>query len=505
MTEQFRTEAGISGFALYFPPLRLKLEDWCAWTGNSWDKISAVVGESFRWPTPREDAYTMAANAVLELIDRYGINPQDVGFLALGTESSKDNSAGAVIVKGMVDRGLEARGQSRLSRHCEVPEFKHACLGGIYGLKAALRYAATDGSDRQAIVVASDIAEYERNSSGEPTQGAGAVAMLVERNPRLLEVDLAHGGRASDYRGPDFRKPIARHFLDERVGSQSAFRDFPVFSGKYSAFAYLDQTYHAVKEMLRRFDVSGRDYVDRVRAMFFHRPYHLMPVQALAFLYVRALVDSHSGTDELTKLCDAAGVSVDQVRVEANEMPDLYRHVVTDGLAESSPYPATSALASHARKTDALCRLIDQKLSLGSDWTRAFGNLYTASLPAWMAAGMEAALANGEDLTGAELIAVGYGSGDAAEAIPMRVAEGWRDAAGCIGVAQSLDNGIDLTRQQYEALHDGGEVPSLMHLPLSGFVISHVGQTRTAGFQDFGVDYYSRSTPDREAELAPDT
>lgn len=491
MTDQFRTVTGISGFALYFPPLRLRLEDWCEWTGNSWDKISAVVGESFRWPTPREDAYTMAANAVLGLIERYGIDPDNVGLLALGTESSKDNAAGAVIVRGMVDRALESRGQRRLSRHCEVPEFKHACLGGIYGLKAALRYMATDGADRQAIVVASDIAEYKRHSSGEPTQGAGAVAMLVERNPQLLEIDLARAGQASDYRGPDFRKPIARHFLDERVDSESGFRDFPVFSGKYSAFAYLDQTCHAMKEMWRRLGISGLEHMERVRAMFFHRPYHLMPVQALAFLYIRALVDSPDSQEELAQLCEQAEVSLEQLRAEACEVPDLYRHVVVDGLTESSPYPATSAVASHARRSDALRRLVNGKMDLGTSWTRAFGNLYTASLPAWMAAGMEAALEAGEELAGEELIAVGYGSGDAAEAIPMRVAKGWRDAAGLIDTPQALEGAVDLSRDQYEALHDGRDVPSLTHLPLSGFVISHVGQTRESGFQDFGVDYYT--------------
>ena len=493
VTNQFRSETGISGLALYFPPLRVRLEDWCEWTGNSWDKISAVVGESFRWPTPREDAYTMAANAVLELIDRFEIDPGNVGFLGLGTESSKDNSAGAIIVKGMVNKALESHGQSRLSRHCEVPEFKHACLGGIYGLKAALRYVASDGADRQAIVVASDIAEYERHSSGEPTQGAGAVAMLVERDPQLLEIDLMHSGRASDYRGPDFRKPIARHFLGGDTRNKGSFRDFPVFSGKYSTFAYLDQTYHALKEMWQRFDISGLDYVDRVQGMFFHRPYQLMPVQALAFLYVRALVDLPQGAGELAELCKQAGVCEEELRAEARATPDLYRHVVMDGLSESSPYPATSILAGHVRKTEKMRRLIEEKLSLGAAQARDFGNLYTASLPAWMAAGMEAALHASEDITGHELVAVGYGSGDAAEAIPMRVAKGWRNAAERIGLTKALEGAVDLTREQYEALHDGREVPVLAHLPLSGFVVSHVGQTRTAAFQDFGVDYYAIS------------
>ena len=180
-------EVGISGFAVYVPPYRVDLESWCRWTNNVWDKTRAVVGHSFRMRGPAQSVYTMAATAVMRLIDRYDIDPNRVGFLGLGTESSTDNSAGAVIVKGMLDEGLQASGRPPLSRHCEVPEVKHACLGGVYALKHALRYLALETEDRCAIVVSADIAEYARGSSGEPTQGAGAVAMLVERNPKLLE------------------------------------------------------------------------------------------------------------------------------------------------------------------------------------------------------------------------------------------------------------------------------------------------------------------------------
>src|SRR5690606_16129130 len=184
--------------SLYVPPFRVRLDDWCRWTGNDWNKVRAVVGESFRVLGRDENVYTMAANAALRLILDNEIDPQRVGFLGLGTESSTDNAAGAVIVRGMLDRALEGLGLPRLSRHLEVPEFKHACLGGIYGLKNALRYVALDGSDRLAIVVSADVAEYERGSTGEQTQGAGAVAMLVERQPKLFAVDLLHAGSASD-------------------------------------------------------------------------------------------------------------------------------------------------------------------------------------------------------------------------------------------------------------------------------------------------------------------
>ena len=111
--------------------------------------------------------YTMAANAVIRLIDQYDVDPSRVKFLALGTESSTDNSAGAIIVKGMVDEALAVRGLPPISRSCEVPEFKHACLGGVYGMKGAIRHLALDGAGSQAIVVCADIAEYARGASAD--------------------------------------------------------------------------------------------------------------------------------------------------------------------------------------------------------------------------------------------------------------------------------------------------------------------------------------------------
>ena len=90
---------GISGFAVYVPPYRVDLEAWCDWTNNPWDKTKAVVGRSFRMRGPAQSVYTIAATAVLKLIEQYGIDPARVGFLGLGTESSTDNSAGAVSSK----------------------------------------------------------------------------------------------------------------------------------------------------------------------------------------------------------------------------------------------------------------------------------------------------------------------------------------------------------------------------------------------------------------------
>jgi hydroxymethylglutaryl-CoA synthase len=230
----------------------------------------------------------MAATAVMRLIRQYDIDPTRVKFLGLGTESSTDNSAGAIIVKGMVDRALIAQGKPAIARSCEVPEFKHACLGGVYGMKGAIRHLALDGAGGQAIVVCADIAEYARGSSGEPTQGAGAVAMLLEENPTLAEVDLVRSGSASDYRIIDFRKPMLRFCGQDRSESHQV-QDFPVFNGKYSATCYIDETLHALSDMYVKRGLRAIDYLRSLQTVFMHRPYRRMPETGLAVAYLFAL------------------------------------------------------------------------------------------------------------------------------------------------------------------------------------------------------------------------
>lgn len=483
------TLPGVSGLSVYVPRLRVSLESWCEWTDTPWDKVKSVIGRSFRVVGQHENVYTMAANAVLRLIQKNAIDPRDVSWLGLGTESSTDNAVGAVIVRGMVDQALDKLGLPRLSRNLEVPEFKHACLGGMYALKSALRYVSSDGRGRKAIVVSSDVAEYERGSTGEQTQGAGAVAALVEAEPALFGVDLAHAGSASDYRGPDFRKPFARHFTEGYAARTRRPSDFPVFSGKYSTLSYLDETVHAVEHMLSRLGVSGGQYYRDVKALFFHRPYHLMPVQAMSFLYVRGLVRGDHHQEELDRLCQAAGVSSEAVRRETLSSPDLFAQLSSDESAASA-YEATSAAASALRKQGAFVDLLVAKMSLGSEAVKDVGNLYCAALPAWIAAGLEEAAARDTELSGSPLVAVGYGSGDAAEAWPLHAVAGWRRAAEHIGFASALEGAVDLSQAQYEALHDRRDAADIEYRPKGEFAIRSVGQKYDPGFQDLGVEYY---------------
>ena len=485
---------GISGLAAYLPPYRVWLEDWCEWSGNQWPKIREVVGRSFRLRGPNHSVYTMAANAVIRLIDQYDVDPARVKFLGLGTESSTDNSAGAIIIKGMIDEALQGRGRAPISRSCEVPEFKHACLGGVYGMKGAIRHLALDGAGGQAIVVCSDIAEYARGSSGEQTQGASAVAMLLEEDPQLAVVDLVGSGSASDYRIMDFRKPMSRFCGQDRSEAHQV-QDFPVFNGKYSTTCYIDETLHALNDMYDKRDLIASDYLRSLRTLFLHRPYRRMPETGWAVSYLFALgqgkSDERNSEDraELASYCYEAGVEVGAVIDEMASKPDVTRLAKPDRL-QYEAYPLTMALLQAFRASRHYRKEILDKLRLGSDTMLDLGNLYTAALPAWMAAGFEQALDENSLSPGEEVLTLGYGSGDAAEVIPFLMADGWRDAAAKIQFAEAMKFAIDLDRQQYEALHDGRRTGNLDYIPSNEFVIDRVGRRDDRHFSDLGIEYY---------------
>lgn len=478
-------QIGISGFASYIPRYRVRLADWCKWTGDNWDKVRAVVGTSFRMRGPNENAYTMAATAVMRLINQYDIDPQNIGYLALGTESSTDNSAGAVIVKGMVNKALVAAGMPKLNRACEVPEFKHACLGGVYAMKAAARYLALDGRGRIAIVVCSDVAEYERSTSGEPTQGAGAVAMLVEAEPKLLTLELEHSGSASEYRGPDFRKPFYR-FMAQQPGEFGQPRDFPVFNGKYSTTCYVDEVLAAVRDMFQRLDAVPSRFFRELTATFLHRPYQRMAETGLIMSYLLALAigdaDDHI---ELEQYAAAADVDAAELVLELTQPPEVY-DLVEEQTLGAELYPLATQTARSFRGTEQFQALMT---ALGETEMQQIGNLYTASLPAWMAAGLEEALNDELALAGGRILTIGYGSGDAAEIIPMTLVPGWEAAAGKIAFRASLDAPVDLSEADYQALHEGRAPRAVSPEEPGVFYIDYVGQ-REGHFDNFGVEYY---------------
>ena len=126
-----------------------------------------------------------------------------------------------------------------------------------------------------------DIARYDTESPGEPTQGAGAVAMLVSENPSILALDDVPEA-VYTYENMDFWRPL--------------YRSKAIVEGQQSISSYLhglDQTYMQYKEG------SGYDW-DDYRYLLFHVPFPKMAYKGFKRLFQKEVmrVNGH-GTEEL--------------------------------------------------------------------------------------------------------------------------------------------------------------------------------------------------------------
>ncbi|MFU8878639.1 MAG: hydroxymethylglutaryl-CoA synthase family protein, partial [Wenzhouxiangellaceae bacterium] len=203
--------------------------------------------------SPCEDTVTMAVEAAGQALEAFEVDPAEIGTLIVGTETGVDHSK-PVAVYAHELLGLDQR--------CRTFETKHACYGAMAGLTASMDWIASGRArGRKALVIASDIARYGINTAGEPTQGAGAVAMVVSEQPRLLAIDPA---RIGDYTRQvmDFWRPLY---------SKYAFAD-----GHFSIQCYLDALVGARKDAIGERD----DLLEGLAACLYHVPFVKMAFKA---------------------------------------------------------------------------------------------------------------------------------------------------------------------------------------------------------------------------------
>ncbi|MDC0744937.1 hydroxymethylglutaryl-CoA synthase family protein [Polyangium mundeleinium] len=247
-------DVGIDAMALSVPRGYVDLAELAEARGVPPSKYLSGLGtRQMTIAAPDEDPVTLAVNAARRLFERSGANPAEIGLCIVGTETAVDHSKPvAAFVHGLL--GLPSA--------CRMFEAKHACFGGTAGLLSAVDWIASGSArGRAALVVCTDIARYPLRSAGEPTQGAGAVALLVREKPRLLSLEVGQTGTfARDVH--DFWRPL--HHKEALV------------DGHYSVQCYLDALEGAY-DAWRRLDGAADEPLVRT---CYHVPYGKMARKA---------------------------------------------------------------------------------------------------------------------------------------------------------------------------------------------------------------------------------
>jgi hydroxymethylglutaryl-CoA synthase len=234
---------GIDALALAVPEGYLELADLAAARGVPAGKYVDGLGVS-RMSVARahEDPVALAATAARRLFATASIDPGTIGLCVVGTETAVDHSKP---VAAYLHRLLG------LPQQCRVFEAKHACFGGTAGLLAAVDWIASGSArGRKALIVCTDIARYGLATPGEPTQGGGAVALIVSENPRLVTLEVGvTGSYARDV--DDFWRPL---YSKEAVvdGHHSVQCYLDALAGAYQSWQQASRDAGIAEELVRR-------------------------------------------------------------------------------------------------------------------------------------------------------------------------------------------------------------------------------------------------------------
>ncbi len=197
-----RMRTGIASLAIQLPSRVLDVRDLATLRGIDPDKFTKGLGcGEIALCSDDENVVTLAAGAAKRAIARWGGDVKDIGLVVVGSETAQDMSRplSAFMAEAI---GLEGAYRSY--------ETKHACYGGTVALRQALEWRASGAArGKAALVVASDVALYAPKDPGEPTQGAGAVAFVVEE-PTVASVDLESYAWSEPVF--DFWRPVGESF-----------------------------------------------------------------------------------------------------------------------------------------------------------------------------------------------------------------------------------------------------------------------------------------------------
>jgi hydroxymethylglutaryl-CoA synthase len=243
-------DTGIASLGLHLPPLAMTVEELAALRGVDPEKF--LVGlecREFSLCPERFGVIDLAAEAARRALARWDGDPADLGMIAVGTESAVDMSRP---LSAFVADRLNLRGSIRSY------EVKHACYGGTLALRQALEWHASGAArGKAALVIAADIALYAPGDPGEATQGAGAVAFIVDK-PDVASVEIV----SYPYSDPelDFYRPVGE--------------EYPIVDGKLSL-----ECYKRAAEACFRALIAGEDpeqILERFEKLCFHVPFPKM-------------------------------------------------------------------------------------------------------------------------------------------------------------------------------------------------------------------------------------
>ena len=392
-------------------------------------------------PDTHQDTVVFAANALTKLIQENKLNLNEIARIYVGTESPIDSSK--PISSFLIALMEQKFGENTLSE-CDVVDFTFACIGGVDALQNCIDFVKLNPT-KKAIVVTTDFAKYDLNSTGEYTQGAGALAMLITLNPRIIAFD---NNWATSTKGVfDFFKPFRTISKEEITGNKNneswfenleaeieIHKDQPVFDGQYSNQCYMDRTRNAYFSFKKLKNTSETIYNSWERIVM-HLPYAFQGRRMLSEIYA---------LDASNKI-----ISGDE---DASEYQNKLK-----GISKSEEYQ----------------NFVNEKLMPAELASSLIGNLYTGSIFMGLLSTLAHFYDTKKEISNSKFGFLAYGSGSKSKVFEGEIQPDWKTALADINLFETLEKSFEIDFETYEKLHKKEQKLSI-RLPKNEWILDRI-------------------------------
>ncbi len=250
-----KQEFGISALGLAIPNLALPLTELAIMRSVEPTQYTEVLGCKYMsLCSPEENVVTLATTAAQRALENWKGDISNIGMVVVASESAIDMS-----------RPLSAWVMEKLGLVGNIRsyEVKHACYGGTAAVRQALEWQMSGNArGKSALVICADVAWYDAGHSGEPTQGAGSVAMIIG------QPDIAAIAPESFYWSEpkyDFWRPLGHKF--------------PEVNGRLSLTCYIKAVLETFKQLAPQESLGN--YLNEFSLLNFHVPFPKMVQKAV--------------------------------------------------------------------------------------------------------------------------------------------------------------------------------------------------------------------------------
>jgi hydroxymethylglutaryl-CoA synthase len=372
-------------------------------------------------PDLHQDVVVFGANALTKLILDNQINLSEIARIYVGTESAIDSSKP---ISSFLIALMEQKFGENCLETCDVVDFTFACIGGVDALQNCIDFIRLN-PDKKAIVVTADIAKYDLNSTGEYTQGAGALAMLVTSNPKIITFE---NNWATNTKGVfDFFKPLRNISKSDITGNNNnepwfdnleaeieIHKSQPVFDGQYSNQCYMDRTRNAYFSF-KKLKNSSENLYNSWTSIVMHLPYAFQGRRMLSEIYA---------LDAETKI------------ISGDESASEYQNKLKE-ISKSIDYQS----------------FVAKKLQPAEIASSLIGNLYTGSIFMGLLSTLCHFYDSKREISGQKFGFLAYGSGSKSKVFEGTIQEDWKSSIEKVNLFETLKESFEIDFETYEKLH----------------------------------------------------